>query len=494
MKHTRSAIAIHQRSADSASFLRFVAVLAISALGAAGCSSRQSALPGTNLPAANQIAPGSVGSNDDWTTFAHDYTRTGYEPGSTHVTRSTVSKLQVRWQQNVDDQIYASPVVYGGNVIVVTRGITHKNVGAVVYDFRASDGYLLWKFVMGDEAKMTPTIDPDTGLVIVGNDQKTHRKQPSYVYALRLLDGSLVWRQQADGFLHAPPVATGGTVYAGTSGGDPPLCLQGGVTALNESTGDVDWIWSVDPEPHEGGSVWGAIAYDGEHLIFGTGNTCQKPVPTANGSVALNLDGSVVWSTIAVKNSYYDSDTGGGVMLYDGLAHFINKNGRFYALNQETGSIAWHTDLNPSAGPPQWLGGFATPTTDGTTMVEDSGLYKNSKSYSADDFCVLTAVKPTEVFSGYHSELQGMNLRGHVLWTRTMQNRLVGYVALSQGLGFVGLNQDFVALDLTNGKTLWKYATSSYIDASMVVVPSGLYGADDGGYVYAFSLPSGKKR
>jgi len=344
---------------------------------------------------------------------------------------------------------------------------------------------MLWKFAMGGRARMTPTIDPDAGLVIVGR-----QSDASYVFALRLLDGSLVWRQHVRGLLRAAPVVAGGSVYVGRAGGDEPMCGQGGITAINESTGKVAWSWSVDPKPKEGGSVWGAIAYDDTHLIFGTGNTCQTPIPTSNGAVSLSLDGKPAWNMVAVKDSHYDSDTGGGVMLLHGLAHFINKNGRFYALNEYTGNIAWSTDLNPYARPPNWVGGFATPTTDGTTIVEGSGLYKGSTSYEGGEFCMLVAAKPSEVFPGFHSKLEGMNLSGHLIWARTMQNRLVGYVALAPGLGFVGLNKDFVALDLSSGKTLWSHAAPDYINASMVVVPSGVYGADEGGNVYAFALPS----
>jgi len=444
-----------------------------------------------DLPVANEIGLGSAGSNDDWTTFAYDFKRSGFNPAVTHLTRSTVSRLRLRWKQNVGDKIFASPVSYAGNLIVVSEGSKSGRRGSKVYDLSASDGHLLWEFAMGAQALMTPTIDPDAGLVIVGNEQKRNpQSNPSYVFALRLLDGSLVWRQPVYALLRAAPIVAGGSVYVGRAGGDPPRCVQGGVTAFNESTGKVVWNWSVDPKPKEGGSVWGAIAYDGTHLIFGTGNTCQTPVPTANGAVSLSLDGKPAWSMVAVKDSYYDADTGGGVMLRQGRAYFINKNGLFYSLNDETGNIVWTTDLNPYAHPPTWWGGFATPTTDGTTVVEDSGLYEGSRSDDGGEFCMLTAAKPTEVFPGLHSKLQGMNLSGHVLWARTMQNRLVGYVALAQGLGFVGLNKDFVALDLTTGKTLWSHATPNYINASMVVVPSGVYGADDAGNVYAFALPS----
>jgi outer membrane protein assembly factor BamB len=472
--------------------LRCGIVAVLSALGIAGCNSRPEALPATDVPFVGDLGREAVGAGDDWTTFARDYRRSGFEASLTPFSPATVSKLRLRWRKYLGGEISASPLAYAGNIIVVTRGISKfTTAGSFVYDFRAKDGRELWRFAMGAEGKMTPTIDPVAGLVIVGNVQR-NRTDSSYLFALRLLDGSVAWRQQIHGTLHATPIVVGGRVYVGRAGADPPECLQGGITALDESTGKIEWNWNVDPHPHEGGSVWGAIAYDGAHLIFGTGNTCQGLVPTANGAVSLGLDGKPVWSIVAVKNSYYDSDTGSGVMLFGGRAHFLNKNGRLYAVDQETGKLEWTTDLNPSAGPPSWLGGFATPSTDGSTIVEGSGLYKNGNSAVSGDYCLLSDVKPDESFTGLYSKLQGMDMSGRILWTRSMQNRLVGYVALANHIGFVGLNQDFVAFDVSTGRTLWSYHVPYYIDASVVVVPSGVYAADDGGNVYAFALPSEK--
>lgn len=437
----------------------------------------------------HESALGASGSNDGWPTFAYDNGRSGFNPNVANVTIKNVSKLALRWEQNLGDSIFASPVTYGGNLIVATMGTWGGSVGSVVYDLSTTDGHVIWKFPLGRKVKMPPTIDPDAGLVFVG------RQGPSsYLFALRLLDGSVVWHQPLRGLLTAAPVITGGSVYVGRAGGDPPVCTQGGVTAFNESTGQVEWTWNVDPNPKKGGSVWGALAFDGTNLIFGTGNTCESPITTANGAVALSLSGQPVWNLVAVKNSKADSDTGGGVMLYGGQAHFINKNGRFYSVDNGSGQIDWTADLNPKSHAPNWSGGFATPSTNGTTIVIGTGLYKGSTTSGGGEFCMMMGVKPNEYFKGFHSELQAMNMTGQVQWTMQMQNRLVGYVAIANGMGFVGLNQKFVAVDLSNGKTLWTYPTPDYINASMVLVPSGLYGADQAGNVYAFGVPSAPKR
>jgi outer membrane protein assembly factor BamB len=450
---------------------------------AAACNARQQALPNMQLPVANDL-PLSSSSGDVWTTFAYDYRRTGFNRNVTDLTKSNVAELKVRWKKNLGDKIYASPVTYAGNLIVATEGAWGGNPGSLVYDLNAADGRVLWKYAIPGRVKSTPAIDPDAGLVIVG-DQAT---QP-YAFALRLLDGSLVWQTHVRGRITASPVVAGGVVYVGVAGGDPPSCTQGGISAITESTGEVLWTWSVDPNPRKGGSVWGAIGFDGANLIFGTGNTCEKPITTANGAVSLKLNGEPAWSMVAVKDSHVDSDTGSGVMIFKEHAHFMNKNGRFYSVNKETGSIAWKDDLNPTSHVHNWSGGFATPTTDGTTIVEGSGFYKDAGPGDGE-FCPLDTANPSEVQTGFHSELHGMTLGGDVIWTRTMQNRIVGYVALTGGMGFAGLNKEFVALDLTTGKTLWKHPAADYIAASMVLVPSGIYAADEAGNVYAFGLPS----
>ncbi len=45
--------------------------------------------------------------------------------------------------------------------------------------------------------------------------------------------------------------------------------------------------------------MWGSIGFDGSRLMFGTGNTCQTPVTTANGAAALDLNGHLLWSVVA---------------------------------------------------------------------------------------------------------------------------------------------------------------------------------------------------
>ena len=71
-----------------------------------------------------------------------------------------------------------------------------------------------------------------------------------------------------------------------------------------------------------------------------------------------------------------------------------------------------------------------------------------------------------------------------------MKNRMTGDdTRIVNGMAFAGLDKNLKALNLENGKPLWTFPTGGYLDASPIVVPSGIYAADDAGNVYAFSLP-----
>lgn len=458
---------------------RFIrtALAAIATIASSACSSASS-VQGSALPPTPQ-ASGAL--QDDWYTFGHDFARSGFQSQNVGLSSTNVSRLKLRWKRSLGASVYASPVAYGGNIIVVTLG--EGSPPATIYDLRASDGVVLWQRQLLGGVRATPTIDPSAAEVFV-SDRMT-LPGPSHVYALRLLDGTTVWQQQVPGITHASPVVAGGAVYAGISGGDPPGCIDGGVIALDEATGAQRWRWQVNPAANGGGSVWGAIAYDGSHVVFGTGNTCSTPVPTANGAVALNLDGTVAWNFTAQKNAYSDDDTGGGVLLSGGRATFINKNGTLYSLSQGSGTLAWSTPL----GAADLQGGFATPSTDGTTIVVGAGLFGGTSPSNRYRDALPARGRPNDVISGYTSRLEGLDSNGVIRWTQTMGNRMTGDVAMVNGMAFAGLDRSLQALDLKTGKALWRYATPATLDASPIVVPTGIYAADDAGTVYAFTIP-----
>jgi outer membrane protein assembly factor BamB len=464
---------------------RFVALVAAAALlcscgGAGGVSTPPSS------PKASPSAPAQPNnSGDDWTTFAHDYKRTGYQSQHTGISTATASSLKLRWSKPLHEAVFSSPLVYNSRVIVATHST------GTVYALDSSTGNVVWQQTLGGQIRMTPTISD--GLVYVGTHLFTTDSfgnvlpVPSALYALDFKTGSIRWKTNLPGTVRGEPVVVNGTVYEGVSGGDPPACLQGGMYALDELSGAIKWSWKVDPTSGDGGSVWSPVTYDGSHVIFGTGNTCGKtPSTVANGVVALNVDGTLAWNLVNA-NAVTDDDTGGGELLLDGAIIALNKNGTLYAMNASNGGLMWQKYL----GAPDGTGGFGTPTTDGSTIFIATHYPGSASSGARTATKAFFRTPQTAVPSGApQGMLYALNSQGAVLWSVQSQARYGGYVAITSGVAVADLDDHVIAFDLTSGAKLWSYAASGLINASPVIVPSGLYTVDSNGVVYAFA-PSG---
>lgn len=424
---------------------------------------------------------------DDWITFAHDFRRTGEETQTTGITASTVNSLIKRWSVTLPAAVYSSPVVYNGNVIVVTYS-------GVVYDLSAVDGSIIWQRTISSTAlentKSTPMIDTADGLVFMGTWYSSTGNigdpEPSHFFALHLSDGSIAWQTVLPGYIHDAPVYANGVVYEGWSGGDPPQCINGGISAFNAKTGAVNWTWLVNPvnNPGGGGGVWGAIAWDGSHLIFGTGNTCQGE-EWDQGAVALNPDGSMAWHFQADPTNTDDNDTGGGVSIVNNTATFENKNGSLYSLDAANG----HQIVSVPLGDP---GGHATPTTDGSTFVVGTGF--SPASSAAKRPSPATYFSPAMYQRGPHktgliSHLKAITASGTALWSIPMIHAVTSYAAINNGIVYEGMDNMVDAISLQSGTILTQFSGLNYFNAGPVVVPSGLYLADYTGAVYAYSLP-----
>jgi hypothetical protein len=430
--------------------------IAIATTLLAGCGGHGG--PSSPLPVAS-VAP--VAPSDDWTTFAHDFRRSGYQPQVTGISAATVSNLKLAWTANLHDQADSSPLAYHGMIVVASE---FGNVQA----FSAGTGAPLWHTAIGGSVEMTPTIDGDT--LFVGNRfaDSTGNPVPSQYYALDLTSGTVKWKITTNGLTHGSPVATGGRLYFGTSGGDPPQCLQGGVTAVDESTGSTIWHWYVDPNPNEGGSVWSPISFDGTRLYFGTGNTCEGPITTADGAVSLTLDGKIAWNYTEDSFSQGDDDTGGGVLLSNNRATVVNKDGFLISVAEGDGFLGWHNHLGAVDG----AGMFSTPATDGSTIIVGAG-YTQLPTSTSPGQCRVVAV----------------NFQGTVLWSQTFASPMYGYAAINNGVAFITADHTLEAVNVRTGKVLWQYTSPNRFRASPVVVPSGVYAVDRGGIVYAFKLP-----
>ena len=137
--------------------------------------------------------------SSDWIEYHRDASRSGVGPAEPALTSPVVA-----WRSAVDGDVYASPLIVEGHVVVATENNT-------IYSLDVFTGSVIWKNHLGEPVTAsslpcgdigpvsgitgTPAIDPATGrLYAVAFLQGDHH----VLYALNLVDGSVVFRQDID--------------------------------------------------------------------------------------------------------------------------------------------------------------------------------------------------------------------------------------------------------------------------------------------------------
>src|ERR1700722_19329020 len=155
---------------------------------------------------------------DDWTTFAHDQFRSGFQPQPVPFGKANVARLHLRWKFQTGDGLQASPLVANGRVYVA-------NSRGVVRALDARTGAQLWQVATGATIAMTPALAD--GMLFVGD----HR-QPGALMALDATNGTRRWQTVFPGGVRSEPAIANGIVYIGEPGGDQ--CFPGGGPAWRE--------------------------------------------------------------------------------------------------------------------------------------------------------------------------------------------------------------------------------------------------------------------
>lgn len=442
-------------------------MLSLAGCNGAGGSRATPATPPTHAPQALQSAATGGGPVDDWVTYAHDQTRSGFESQPTGIDPTTVAALKLRWSVPLHETVYASPIVTGGLVYVAS------DVGNV-YAFDVVSGKLVWKVNVGNSVRMTPAAYDGMLFVGVFGVEPMNGTQPTgaAIVALDAATGSVRWTARPPnlvGLIRAEPVVLGGVVYEGLSGGDSfNGCVTGGIMGLDEQSGQpVRTFWQTNAGPAGGGAVWSPLSTDGTNLFAGTGNLCGNNEGTGFGDAAVSLGFGLTpnWIANTFDPSGYDEDVGSGVNVANRLAYVIGKSGLLYALDRSSGLVVWTHDFMPYT---RGAGGIGTPTGDGTMILVAGG-----KMTSGDPpGCTIGA----------------FDFSGNLLYTLHSAFEVKGSAAFVSGIGFLGLDHVLVAFDSHTGATLWTSGDlGDNMYASPAVVPSGLYSVTLGGVVSAFS-------
>ena len=467
---------------------------------------------------------------DDWTAFAHDPQRTGFQQYAQanalgKITPQNVSQLQLAWSVAPNPPchnaaITAQVVVDEASVLVANGLVYYADTCGFIAALNRETGVTVWKY----QAQVLNTIDGvlgtpvlDNGMLIVpiwgdpgGNCTPAtlntcDRAHSGWLVALDAMTGNLRWSTAplALGNMRGEPFALNGLVYQGVAGGDDTSgYVNGGILVFNEATGtQVGSMIQFAPVGgvngnFDGGSTWTPISFDGTNLYLGTGNTRANDglqdgvvqLTPQSGAPPILSNG---YRIATYDGSGSDEDVGGGIMIYGGNIYFTAKNGRFYSYSTLSSSTPLFNTLINLNSMPAGRGGIGTPTTDGVIMTASTGYNSCASALVCNQ-----------------SNLDCFNLGSGSTFANlpATNSSLFSYAAFAPGVGFIGIDNgatdgtpaggapvlpEFIAFDDTC-HIVWKANPANvqaFFYGGPAVVASGVYAVDNAGNVYAWKLP-----
>jgi alcohol dehydrogenase (cytochrome c) len=207
----------------------------------------------------------------DWSMIRRTYDGWGYSP-LTQITGDNIQRLQPAWvfATGVNSGHEAAPLVNNGVMFVATPG-------SQVLAIDASTGNLLWRYRRQLPAGAILPHQTSRGVALYG-DKVFFAAGDATLVAIDAKTGKEVWAKSvADNrtgyYMTLAPLAAGGTVMVGASGGE--LGIRGFVAAYQPDTGEELWRTYTVPAPGEPGSeTWpkGDQWKNGGGSIWVTGN------------------------------------------------------------------------------------------------------------------------------------------------------------------------------------------------------------------------------
>jgi outer membrane protein assembly factor BamB len=251
-----------------------------------------------------------------WSTYQHDYQRTGYSTGTAPLSNDTL------WVNHDAQGAFASPIVADGKVFVYSGGYT--------YAIDALTGSTLWK--VSSSIGVQPELTYYNGSIIQGTRSS----------GLEIIDAET----GSSSFIHAsnslsagggaPIVDDKGVVYFGENHLQrPPNSSASTFFAFYLTNRTKLWEFSLAADEQIISSA--AATVDERIIIF----SAQNGLHTLNAS-----NGQQLWT--------FSSSSGAGISGVSvgngGLVFAEGADGYVYALNQQTGRVIWRTQVASSIG------------------------------------------------------------------------------------------------------------------------------------------------
>ena len=475
---------------------------------------------------------------DTWPTYHGDYS------GKRHselkqINPRNVGQLSLAWlfQTNQSSDLKASPLLVNG-VLYFTAP---DNVWAV----DARSGHQLWRY----------TYPANKGFHIGHRGVAMYGEwlyfvtPDAHLLCLNAKDGTVRWNvviaDSTKGYWTTlSPLIVRGHVLVGVSGDFDNL--KGFLRSVDAATGKTQWQWDSTPpvgtpDATTGGMTWMTGTYDPESdlVYWGTGN----PTPVLTGKtrpgdnlytcsiVAIKPDtGKLVWAFQPSPHDTHDWDAAETPVLVDADFHGkpakmlmqASRNGYFFVLDRTNGKSLLTTPF----GPVNWALGVdkegrpipnpaKEPAPDGRLIAPDEGGMTNYRSPSFDPKEGLFIVSAHPSWSIYFSKsadgtfgwagadysvwskgvLEAIDYQtGKIRWSHELgPGSGAGVLTTASGLTFTGDGMgNFLALDTTDGKTLWHAGSGGRIDSGAItyLLDGRQYVVtSSGGVVFAWAVP-----
>jgi alcohol dehydrogenase (cytochrome c) len=479
---------------------------------------------------------------DSWPGYHGDYSGRRHSSLS-QITPQNVKNLTLAWAFQTEQiaQIKSSPLL--------VDGILYFTVPENIWAVDARSGHQIWHYTH------PPTQGEHIGHrgVAMYKEYLFFVTPDAHLVSLNAKDGTVRWKVEVADvtkgyWTSMAPLIVGKRVLVGVSGDFDNL--TGYIRSIDPETGAIQWQWNSTPPagtPNEttGGMTWMTGTYDPDlNLVYwGTGN----PTPVLNGStrpgddlytcsvVALNADtGKLVWSFQVSPHDTHDWDAVETPVLVDAEFHGepkkmlmqSSRNGYFFVLDRTNGKNL----LTAPFGPVNWSLGIdkqgrpipnpaKEPAPDGRLIAPDEGGMTNYRSPSFDARNGLFIVdahpsygiyfaKPDDGVYGWAGADYGIwgkgvieaidYQTGKIRWSHEVGpgGSGAGVLTTDSGLTFTGdALGNFLALDSSDGKTLWHAGSGEHIVSSPITYE--LDGrqyvlTSSGGVMFAWALPQSK--
>ncbi len=518
------------------------------------------------MTVASASLPAMAGeSSADWTSAGNGPSNTRAAPTEHIIGRANVASLTPLWTLKTTGDVPDTPTIEGSAAYVTDNGGSiwrlDAGTGAVVWHVKlpAISGNAM------STARTSPAIGPAT--ILIGDQASAtvyaiDKTNGELVWRTKL-------DTARGAIITSSPVIVGGRVIVGVASNQEELAatvkgfvpdFRGSVAALDLATGKMLWQTYTVPMGFSGGAVWGSnLAVDrSRHAVFaGTGDNysvpaavaaCQTTAPDGAAQDAclpgedhidsvLSLDimtGMVNWSrrmttldtwtvsclasskraaTPCPQPAGLDYDFGSAPNLFRtsaaaGSRELVGagqKSGVYWALDRDTGTTVWATQVNPGGtrGGIQWGSAVgegriyvSASNSDyiysgilGSKTITNGGFWS---ALNADTGAIVwqTATDARQPPSATHASRSIKPPPGAFARTE-------GAVSVANGVMY-GSDEagNFVGLDSATGAKLWSFAAGGAAVDAPSVVNGVLYWGDGYGDIgraksmlYAFGLP-----